>query len=268
MSNDKLREAAEDVIAWFSKRAVAGWAESEDGLRINTLRAALADSADDGGVLGARTIERSVEPDTHGEASIDREVRPLSAGAPPESNAALMREAARDLDWMASRAAGHAKRLHISVSLCEAAACIEATLADSADAPEPRNSNTNEGENDGTGRIHKRGSNGDRGSRGRDIQGALESKTDGLLGAPERHPVVSECGEAGSASGVSTTADAPPEVVGKIMKVLEAAKVLIDSAAPLERRDEYAPVSSQRYIVGKKRIEDLRAALAAAQKER
>ena len=84
MSNDKLREAAEDVIAWFSKRAVAGWAESEDGLRINTLRAALADSADDGGVLGARTIERSVEPDTHGEASIDREVRPLSAGAPPE----------------------------------------------------------------------------------------------------------------------------------------------------------------------------------------
>ena len=41
-------------------------------------------SADDGGVLGARTIERSVEPDTHGEASIDREVRPLSAGAPPE----------------------------------------------------------------------------------------------------------------------------------------------------------------------------------------
>ncbi|KKL22544.1 hypothetical protein LCGC14_2434420, partial [marine sediment metagenome] len=25
-------------------------------------------SADDGGVLGARTIERSVEPDTHGEA--------------------------------------------------------------------------------------------------------------------------------------------------------------------------------------------------------
>jgi len=135
MSNDKLREAAEDVIAWFSKRAVAGWAESEDGLRINTLRAALADSADDGGVLGARTIERSVEPDTHGEASIDREVRPLSAGAPPESNAALMREAARDLDWMASRAAGHAKRLHISVSLCEAAARIEAALADSADAP-------------------------------------------------------------------------------------------------------------------------------------
>ncbi len=46
MSNDKLREAAEDVIAWFSKRAVAGWAESEDGLRINTLRAALAGSAD------------------------------------------------------------------------------------------------------------------------------------------------------------------------------------------------------------------------------
>ena len=46
MSNDKLRKAAEDVIAWFSKRAVAGWAESEDGLRINTLRAALAGSAD------------------------------------------------------------------------------------------------------------------------------------------------------------------------------------------------------------------------------
>ncbi len=89
---------------------------------------------------------------------------------------------------------------------------LRAALADSADAPEPRNSNTNEGENDGTGRIHERGSNGDHGSRGRDVHGALESKTDGLLGAPERHPVVSECGEAGSASGVSTTADAPPKV--------------------------------------------------------
>ena len=33
---------------------------------------------DDGGVLGARAVERSTEPDTHGEASIDREVRPLS----------------------------------------------------------------------------------------------------------------------------------------------------------------------------------------------
>ncbi len=133
MSNDKLREAAERVV---SEEYDTDY-NSVDALvdAINNLRAALADSADDGGVLGARTVERSVEPGTHGEASIDREVRPLSADAPPKSNAALMREAARDLDWMASRAAGHAKRLHISVSLCEAAARIEAALADSADAP-------------------------------------------------------------------------------------------------------------------------------------
>ena len=44
-TDDKLREAASDVIAWFSKRAVVGWTESEAGLRIVALRAALADSA-------------------------------------------------------------------------------------------------------------------------------------------------------------------------------------------------------------------------------
>ncbi|KKM91117.1 hypothetical protein LCGC14_1231910, partial [marine sediment metagenome] len=55
---------------------------------------------------------------------------------------------------MASRAAGHAKRLHISVSLCEAAARIDAALADSADAPpvEP----TEEMVEAGATRLHTR----------------------------------------------------------------------------------------------------------------
>ena len=48
---------------------------------IQRLDIALADSAteDGGGVLGARTVERSAEPGTHGGASTDREARPLDS---------------------------------------------------------------------------------------------------------------------------------------------------------------------------------------------
>ncbi|KKK82128.1 hypothetical protein LCGC14_2806500 [marine sediment metagenome] len=42
----------------------------------------------------------------------------------------------------------------------------------------------------------------------------------------------------------------------------EAAEMVVEGADATERHDEYAPLSSVRYIVGGKRIEDLRAALA------
>ena len=92
MSNDKLRKAAEDVIAWFSKRAVAGWAESEDGLRINTLRAALADSAD------APENDQTVRARKQA-AGLDRWAKVLEAHE-PESSAAgilMLHEAAKTL---------------------------------------------------------------------------------------------------------------------------------------------------------------------------
>ncbi len=45
--------------------------------------------------------------------------------AAPHKDAALLRAAAADLDWMATRRAGHTKRLHLSVALCEMADRID-----------------------------------------------------------------------------------------------------------------------------------------------
>lgn len=69
--------------------------------------------------------------------------------------------------------------------------------------PDPQTNN--KGENDGTGRFHERGSDGDRGSRGRNVQGAPENQADEPLGAPERHPAISERREEGGPGRVGAS---------------------------------------------------------------
>ena len=59
--------------------------------------------------------------------------------------------------------------------------------------------------------------------------------------------------------------DAPPEPT--LEEMVKAVKALLESADPMESRDVYAKVGSQRYVVPVKRLDALRAALATAQKE-
>ena len=49
--------------------------------------------------------------------------------------------------------------------------------------------------------------------------------------------------------------------------MVKAVKALLESADPMESRDVYAKVGSQRYVVPVKRLDALRAALAAHTKQ-
>ena len=93
--NDKLREALEKIIAescpdrWEEHDEQLGYSQLDDKTPRDVHKhgfetgvwwcawIARAARKDGGGVLGARTVERSVEPGTHGGASTDREARPL-----------------------------------------------------------------------------------------------------------------------------------------------------------------------------------------------
>jgi len=105
-----------------------------------------------------------------------------------------------------------------------------AALADSA----PEN-NINQGEKDGTGRFHERGSDGDRGSCGRNIQGAPENQADELLGAPERHLLIPQRREESGTLGVTATADVPPNTTPDTLvdgepteEMVEALQAVVD----------------------------------------
>lgn len=114
---DQLRELAQKVVDSVGS---PGPRPSVSGALVQKLKAVLADSAT---IKDALAVSASAHG---GDEGWDKDPS-TTADAPPKSkDAALMREAARDLDWMASRAAGHAKRLGISVGLCEAATRLDA----------------------------------------------------------------------------------------------------------------------------------------------